>query len=111
MNKRLSLSIPALAIVAALFAVPNLAYADTAWHSANGNVVRFTPEHIGSNTREQVVAELDAARANGTLKYIQMSVPIPTEASASTKTRQQVINEMRNQSPEQLRASRELYQN
>ncbi|WP_028603837.1 DUF4148 domain-containing protein [Ottowia thiooxydans] len=111
MNKRQSLSISALAILAGLFAAPNLAQADTAWHASNGDVVRFTPEHIGSNTRQQVVAELDAARANGTLKYIQMSVPVPVNAAAPTKTRQQVIDEMRDQSAEQRRSLNELYQN
>lgn len=111
MSKRPTLSISALAIAAGLMALPNLAQAESPWHQGNGDVVRFTPDHVRANTRQQVVAEMDAARANGTLGFYQRGLTPPAKVPAQPKTRQQVLEELRNQTPEQLRALNEFYQN
>ena len=110
MNKSRFISIPAMAIVAGLIAAPSLAQASSAWHQGNGNVVNFTPEHVASTkTRAQVNDELNTIIANGTLRYYQWNVPVPGKAPASTQTRQQVINDMLKQSPEQRRSMNALY--
>lgn len=109
MNKSPFFSVTALAMVTGLLAAPSLAQASSAWHQDNGDIVRFTPEHINSKTRTQVINELDTARADGTLSFIQRSVAVPTKSFPEPKTRQQVINDMLNQSLEQRRAQSELY--
>lgn len=110
MNKSRFISIPAMAIVAGLIVAPSLAQANNAWHQSNGNVVNFTPEHVASTkTRAQVNDEVKAIIANGTLRYYQWNVPVPGKAPASTQTRQQVINDMLKQSPDQRRAINALY--
>ncbi|WP_354449435.1 DUF4148 domain-containing protein [Ottowia thiooxydans] len=84
-----------------------MAQASSAWHQGNGDIVRFTPEHVASTkTRAQVNAELNAVIANGTLRYYQWSVPVPAKATAQSVTRQQVIEDMLNQTPKQQRAER-----
>ncbi|WP_028603836.1 DUF4148 domain-containing protein [Ottowia thiooxydans] len=111
MKKIPSLSISALAIVAGLMAAPNLAHANSPWHQGNGDVVSFTPEHVNAKTREQVVAETNTARADGTLRFYQRGLTPPAKTPVQPKSRQQVLDEMRNQSPEQLRVLNEFYQN
>ncbi|MGB3070722.1 MAG: DUF4148 domain-containing protein [Ottowia sp.] len=111
MNKSRFIAISAWAIIAGLLTLPSLAQANSAWHQGNGDIVRFTPEHVASTkTRAQVNAELNTVIANGTLRYYQWNVPVPGKASAQPPlTRQQVIKDMLNQSPEQQRALSALY--
>ena len=55
------------------------------------------------------MAEVDAARKDGTLLLLQRGAPLPVKSSQPPKTRQQVIDEMRAESPEARRARIELY--
>lgn len=109
MNNGQTFSISTLAMVASLFFAPSLAQANAAWHQGRGDIVRFTPEHVNANTRAQVISELDAARRDGTLRFLQLALPAPAKSVAEPKTRQQVVNEMLNQPADQRRALNELY--
>ena len=106
MNKTFS----ALMIVAGLISAPLAAKAASAWHQGNGDVVTFTPEHVGSaRQRAEVISEVNAASGAGTLRNDQMGFPAPTKSWAAPKARAQVIDEMRSQTPEQIRAQKELF--
>ena len=62
MNKTFS----ALMIVAGLISAPLAAKAASAWHQGNGDVVTFTPEHVGSaRQRAEVISEVNAASGAG----------------------------------------------
>jgi len=39
-----------LSLAIALVTLSGLSQATSAWHQGNGNIVHFTPEHIGQNT-------------------------------------------------------------
>ncbi|WP_234265431.1 DUF4148 domain-containing protein [Hydrogenophaga sp. NFH-34] len=109
MRKTQCLSIPALGVVAVLLAAPSLAFATSAWHQGNGNIVHFTPEHVNANTREQVTRELETAISDGTIRFYRLNLPPPSKTPPRPKTRQQVVDELLNQSPEQLRAQKDFY--
>ena len=96
--------------VAFAFTLPLAAQANSVWHTAGGEAgVTYHPEHFKSaKTRAQVMAGVDAARKDGTLALIQRGAPLPIKNAGPAKTRQQVIDEMRNESPEQRRARMEL---
>ena len=102
-------TLPALA-VAITFALPGLAQADSMHHRTAGETgFTYHPEHFQSTkSRAEVIAELEAARKDGTLALIQRGAPLPIKNAGPAKTRQQVIDEMRNESPEQRRARMEL---
>lgn len=103
---------PALAALAATaaLALPGLAQADSVYHPANGEVgFTYHPEHFKSTkSRAEVIAEVEAARKDGTLALLQRGAPLPVKSTAPAKTRQQVIDEMRNEPPEQRRARMEM---
>ena len=105
MNKTFSI----LTIVAGVLSAPVAAHAASAWHEGNGNMVQFTPHHIGSQPRTEVQADTRAAREGGTLSTYQRAIPVPGKSSASPKTRAEVIEEMRTQSPEARQAYKALY--
>jgi hypothetical protein len=100
----------ALPFVALALTLPVMAQATTQYHPAAGEV-GFT-EHAdhwsSTKTRAQVMAEVEAARKDGTLALMQRNAPLPMKATGPSKTRQQVIAEMLNESPEQRRARAEL---
>ncbi|WP_423456595.1 DUF4148 domain-containing protein [Ottowia sp. VDI28] len=99
-------------IVAGLLAVPALSHADSIWHNGNGESVRYAPEHWRSTkTRADVRVELEAAKADGTLPLIQRGLPAPAKSAQAPKTRQQVIDELRNESPQGRLAREELFRN
>ena len=112
-QRRLSLSaaIASVAAVAAL-GLPGMASAEY-WHPANNEAgVIVHSEHFKSEkTREQVRAETEAAMRQGRLSYGESNYPRGAEAapSASSKTRQQVINEMRSETAAQREARQLLY--
>jgi hypothetical protein len=88
-----------------------LAQANTLYHPAQGEV-GFTehPDHWKSTkTRAQVMAEVEAARKDGTLALIQRGAPLPIKNTGPAKTRQQVIDEMRSESPMQRQLRLEQY--
>jgi hypothetical protein len=107
MNFRKHASLP---LVVLAMTLPVLAQANAQYHPAVGEV-GFT-EHAdhwsSTKTRAQVVAEVEAARKDGTLTLMQRNVPLPAKATSPAKTRQQVVAEMLNESPQQRRTRMEL---
>lgn len=101
----------ALPVIAIAMSFPLAAQASSVWHPAPGEAgVTYHPVHFKSTkTRAQVMAEVDAARKDGTLLLLQRGAPLPVKSSQPPKTRQQVIDEMRAESPEARRARIELY--
>lgn len=99
--------LPALALSLVL---PLAANANSVWHPASGEAgVTYHPDHFKSTkTRAQVMAEVDAARKDGTLALLQRGAPLPIKSSEPPKTRQQVIDEMRAESPAARQARLEL---
>ncbi len=112
-QRRLSLSavIASVAAVAA-FGLPGMASAEY-MHPANNEAgVVVHPEHFKSEkTREQVRAEAEAAMRQGRLSYGESNYPRGAEAAPATssKTRQQVVDEMRNEPAAQREARQRLY--
>lgn len=101
----------ALPLVALAMSLPVLAQANSLYHPATGEV-GFTehPDHWKStNTPAQVMAEVEAARKDGTLALMQRGAPLPIKNAGPSKTRQQVIDEMRNESPTQRQLRLEQY--
>jgi hypothetical protein len=100
----------ALPLVALAMTLPVMAQANSLYHPAQGEV-GFTehPTHWTSpKTRAQVMAEVEAARMDGTLALMQSGAPLPLKSTGPGKTRQQVVAELLNESPEQRRARMEL---
>lgn len=102
-------SFATVAVVSTL-ALPGLAQATSIYHPATGEVgYTYHPDHFKSTkSRADVIAGLEAARKDGTLALIQRGAPLPIKNAGPAKTRQQVIDEMRSESPEQRRARLEL---
>jgi|LNAP01.1.fsa_nt_gb hypothetical protein len=101
-----------LLIVSGLMAVPALSQANSIWHESNGESDRYVPEHWSSTkTRADVLAELDAAKADGTMSKIQRGLAVPVKNAEAPKTRQQIIDELRNESPQARSARAELLRN
>lgn len=69
---------------------------------------RTTRYAKNGKSRAEVLAKLEAACKDCTLAPIQRGAPLPIKNAGPAKTRQQVIDEMRNESPEQYRARMEL---
>lgn len=99
--------LPAIAIAMTL---PLAAQANSVWHPASGEAgVTYHPDHFKSTkTRAQVMAEVEAARKDGSLALLQRGAPLPMKSVEPPKTRQQVIDEMRAESPDARRARLEL---
>ncbi len=55
------------------------------------------------------MAEVEAARKDGTLALMQRGAPLPIKNTGPAKTRQQVIDEMRSESPMQRQLRLEQY--
>lgn len=112
-QRRLSLStvIASVATVAAL-GLPGMASADY-WHPANDEIGMVVhPEHFKSDkTREQVRAEAKAAMQQGRLSFGENSYSrgAGTAQETSNRTRQQVSDEMRNETAAQREARQLLY--
>ena len=79
-----------LAAVALVLSAPGLVSATSLWHTASGEASdSFHPDHIKSTkTRAQVMAEVEAARKDGTLAILQRGAPLPIKSSEAPKTRQ-----------------------
>ncbi|ABM42871.1 hypothetical protein Ajs_2728 [Acidovorax sp. JS42] len=112
-QRRLPLSAVIASVAAVVaFGLPGMASAEY-MHPANNQAgVVVHPEHFKSEkTREQVRAEAEAAMRQGRLSYGQSNFPRGTEAATapSNRTRQQVIDEMRNETAAQREARRLLY--
>lgn len=102
----------AIATVAALstLALPGPSQATSIYHAASGEAgFTYHPDHAtNGKSRAEVLAELEAARKDGTLALIQRGAPLPIKNAGPARTRQKVIDAMRSESPEQRRARLEL---
>ena len=110
-QQRLSLSsmIAAAAAVVTL-RLPRMAYAAYKHPANNEKGVIVHPEHFKSEkTRAQVKAETEAAMRQGRLSYGESNYPMPVPNVGPGKTRQQVINEMQNESPAERSERLRLY--
>lgn len=97
MNFTHRLALPVLAIAAAL---PAVAFAESVYHPAPGEL-GFTEhwDHLKSTrTRAEVQAEVEAARKDGTLALIQHGLPLPGKSTGAAKSRKQVVDELLNES-------------
>ncbi len=95
-----------LPFVAMALSLPLVAQANSLYHPAQNNV-GFTkhPDHWQSTkTRAEVLAEVVAARKDGTLRELHSNQQGPMATTRSGKTRQQVAAEVLNESTEQRRA-------
>ncbi|MCU0919523.1 MAG: DUF4148 domain-containing protein [Burkholderiaceae bacterium] len=91
--------------------LPAVSYATSQWHSTDSEAgVIYQPDHFKSNTtRTEVVAGVGKARSDGTLVVGERGDPVPSVKTAGAdKTRQQVTDEMRNQSPAERQAQMQL---
>ena len=110
-QKRLSLSsmIAAAAAVVTL-GLPGMASAAYEHPANNEKGVIVHPEHFKSEkTRAQVKAEAEAPMREGRLSYGESNYPIRTPDAGPGKTREQVINELRSESPVERDARLRLY--
>ncbi|NMG32521.1 DUF4148 domain-containing protein [Aromatoleum evansii] len=98
-------------LFAAVLAAPTAALADSLWHPANNEAgFTFHPDHSTSTkTRAEVLKELEQAKADGSYYYLQRGLPVPSRNTGPGKTRQEVINELLNMSPEERARMDELY--
>lgn len=102
MNIPKALTFSAIAVV---LAVPGFASATSLWHDAGGEAgATFHPDHIKSTkTRADVVQELEAARRDGSLWYLERGLPVPAKSIGPGRTREEVRNEVLNLSAEERR--------
>lgn len=101
--------IAGLAAATAL-ALPGVAMAAGYMHPANNEAgVTIHPSHFQSNTtRAQVVAQAEAAvREGGSARFRNSAFPAPAPQTGAGKTRQEVINELLQETPAQ-RQEREM---
>ncbi len=103
--------IAALKAIVLATALPLTAQASSMWHPApTEEGFTYHPDHFQSTkTRAQVMAEVEAALKDGTRAILQRGAPLPIKSSEAPKTRQQVVDEMRSESPEARRARLEMY--
>ena len=108
---RLSLpSMIAAVAAAAALGLPGMASAAYEHPANNEKGVIVHPEHFKSGTtRAQVIEETKAAMQRGRLSYGQSNFPIRTPDVGSSKTREQVINELLSESPGERDARLRLY--
>ena len=98
---RLSLSSMITAVAAAAtLSLPGIASAAYEHPANNEAGVIIHPEHFKSEeTRAQVQAEAVAATQQGRLSYGESDYPPPVPSTGPGKTRDEVINELRNEPP------------
>jgi len=103
MNIHKALIASALAVV---LATPGLGSATSLWHQSgygNGDAT-FHPDHFKSTkTRAEVIKELEAARKDGSLWYLQRSLPVPVKNAGAGRTREEVQQEVLNLTVEERR--------
>ena len=91
--------------------LPGLSFATSEWHPSNGEAgFTYHPDHVKSTkTRAEARAELEAARKDGTLALMQRGAPLPPKATGPGKTREQVISELLNETPQERRARMHMH--
>ncbi len=102
-----------LAAVALVLSAPGLVSATSLWHTASGEASdSFHPDHIKSTkTRAEVVKELDDARKDGSLRFLQLALPVPVKSPGPGKTRAEVQRELLNITTEERRQWQMIYAN
>lgn len=92
--------------IAAGLALPALANASSIWHPAATEAgVTYQPGHFkSSKTPEDAAKEVAAARKDGTLSQGEHVVIAPASSQGPGKSRQQVVDETRNEPPQERRA-------
>ena len=102
MNIPKTLTVAALTVV---LAAPGLVFATSLWHEPNGEGgATFHPDHIKSTkTRAEGLQELEAARKDGSLWYLQRGLPVPVKNAGPGRTREEVQKEVLNLSVEERR--------
>lgn len=85
-----------IAAMAAVLAIPGLVSATSLWHESNGEGgATFHPDHIKSTkTRAEVLQELEAARKDGSLWYLNRGLPVPVKNAGPGRTRDEVQKEV-----------------
>lgn len=99
--------VPALAALILPFA----AQANSPYHRSSGeDSFIYLPEHAQSTrTRAEVKAEVQAARHSGWLDQLQQRPAPPLVGHGPTKTRAEVVADMRNESPADRAARARVY--
>ena len=104
-HRRLNIASSIAALVASTaFILPGIAAAESYQHPANNEAgVKTYPEDFNSQkTREQVKAEAGtAAREGGSNRFNTGAYPASSKQANAGKTRQEVINELLKETPEQ----------
>ncbi|MEI2677405.1 MAG: DUF4148 domain-containing protein [Burkholderiaceae bacterium] len=97
--------IAAAAVIAFALTSPMGASATSLWHDAPGEAgATFHPDHFKSTkTRADVLQELEAARKDGSLWYLQRGLPIPEKSTGPGKTRAEVQREVLSMTAEERR--------
>lgn len=107
-RKPLLLSLAALALAA-----PGLATASSVYHPAGGEVGFTThPEHLQASSqrqRSEVLAEVEAARQDGTLALLSRGIALPYKATGPARTREQVRGEFLGMTDAEKRRLQEMY--
>jgi len=98
-------------LLAAVFIAPSIALANSEWHFTGGEAGYTSfPDHVKSTkTRADVLRELEQAKADGSYYYLQRGLPVPARGTGPGKTREEVINELVNMTPEERARMDELY--
>lgn len=101
----------ALLVTLATASMPGIASASSGWHPAWGEEAStFHPDHLtAQRSRAEVLAELDAARRDGTLGLASRGLALPQRADGPARSRMEVIAELRRESPEQRRIRQNAY--
>ena len=100
-QRRLSISL-LLANAGAVLALALPGMASAAYeHPTNTEAgVAVYPEHfISQKTREQVKAETEAAMREGRLSFGESNLPTPPTVTGPSKTREEVLRELHNETP------------
>ena len=96
MNTHKALTLLAMAVA---LTTPTFVSATSLWHEpshGDGGAI-FHPEHFKSTkTRADVLRELEAARKDGSLWYLERSLPVPVKNATPGRTREEVRNEVLN---------------
>jgi len=98
---RISLPLALAGVATAItLALPGTASAAYEHPANNEQGVTVHPDHfVSQKTRAQVKAETEAALKQGGLSFGESSFPREIPSSGSSKTREQVIQELRDESP------------
>ncbi len=107
---RLKTRVVVSAALAALL-LPLAAQANSPYHRSGGEEsFLYFPEHAQSTrTRAQVRSEVEAARNSGWLDQLQRRQSPALTSEGLTKTREQVVAEMRNEVPAARAARARIY--